>query len=94
MKNIHSVPKESISGIRFFPSEVLTDQAQRQWRLYDLRRALILGNIEHCHANIIFKTREGIIQQVQATIWSVSEDYILLKGGAFIPVKAIVDLEY
>lgn len=94
MKNIHSIPKEKISGTRFFPAEVLTDNAQRQWRLYDLRRALILGNIEHCPANIIFKNSEGSLQQVQATIWSVSDEYVLLKGGAFIPVRAIVNLEY
>lgn len=80
--------------MRFYPSEVLTEKTQRQWRLHDLQRALILGNIEHCHANIIFKTSEGSLQQVQATIWSVSEEYVLLKGGAFIPVRAIVDLEY
>jgi hypothetical protein len=94
MKNIHSIPKESVPGTRFFPSEVITDKAQRQWRLYDLQRALILSNIDHCHANIIFKTSEGSLQQVQATIWSVSDDFVLLKGGAFIPVRAIIALEY
>lgn len=94
MKNIHKISKEQLGSINFHKGEVLYEKPQRQWRLHNLRRALVLGNIEHNHANIIFKTEDGSLQQVEATIWAVSDEFISLKGGVFIPGRAIVDLEY
>lgn len=94
MKNILKIPKEQLRQVNFHKLEVLYEKPQRQWRLHNLRRALVLGNIEHNHANIIFKTEDGSLHQVEATIWAVTDDYISLKGGSNIPVRAIVDIEY
>lgn len=93
-KTIHSIPKEELHNVRFCRHEVLRDQSERKWRQYNLQRALILGNTEHNHANIVFQTEEGELNRVQATIWCVSERYITLKGGKFIPINAIVEVEY
>ena len=94
MKNIHIISKEQLNNILFYKNDVLDETLQRQLRKDKLQRALVLGNIEHNHVKITFKNREGDLQQVEATIWSVSEDHILLKYGIFIPVRAIVELEY
>lgn len=93
-KTTHSIPKEELHTVQFCKHEVLRDQADRQWRLYNLQRALILGNTEHNHANITFETEEGERKKVQATIWCVSEKYVMLKGGKFIPINAIIEVEY
>jgi hypothetical protein len=55
---------------------------------------LILGNIDHNKVTIVFKTEDGTILQVKTTIWAVTEDYVALKGGVHIPIKAIVDIEF
>lgn len=59
-----------------------------------LQRALILGNVEHVPVIISFKTEEDQLHQVEATVWSVSDKYVTLKGGTYIPVHAIVDIEF
>jgi hypothetical protein len=72
----------------------LADSSARQKRLNSLNRALSLGNLFRGKVNIVFMTSSGLLQQVETTVWSLSEDFILLKGGIFIPVKAILDLEF
>lgn len=93
-KTIHSISKEELHTIHFCRHEVLRDSSERKWRLYNLQRALILGNTEHSHANITFQDEEGDLYKVQATIWCVSEKFIMLKGGKFIPINAIEKVEY
>lgn len=94
MENITIVQKEHLQGLHFLKSEVLTENILRQRRQYNLNRALILSNLDHNKALITFKTEENYIFKVEATIWAVTEDYILLKGGVTIPVRSIVDLDY
>lgn len=94
MKNVQKLPKEQLNTAHFSQAEVLNNPSDRMWRLHKLQRALLLGNTEHIHANIIFKDEEDVLQQVEATVWSVTENSVLLKGGMFIPIRAIVDIEY
>lgn len=94
METINSIQKENLHEIHFLKSEVLNEKILIQKRYYNLYRALILGNIEHTKATIIFKTEEHKFFKVVATIWAVTEDFILIKGGISIPVRSIVDLDY
>lgn len=94
MSTIPLIQKEAISGINFLKTDVIHKPALRQSRLFKLNRALLLGNLHHSKVSIIFKTEEGLPQKVITTIWAVSEDFILLKGGIFLPVKAISELEF
>ncbi|MEX2595176.1 MAG: hypothetical protein WD426_20595 [Anditalea sp.] len=93
MKNITTVQKEQINTLRFFQQEVILEKVLRRVRQFELDRALILGNIDHNKVTIIFKTEDGTLLQVQTTIWAVTEDYVCLKRGVNIPIKAIVDIE-
>ena len=94
MKNVTEIQKEHLAMVNFQKADVLLDGISRQKRLYNLNRALSLGNLFHSKVKIIFMTSAGTLQQVDTTVWSMSEDFILLKGGNFIPVKAIVELEF
>lgn len=94
MENINYVQKEHLQDMHFLKSEVLVEKNLRQKRHFDLHRAMILSNNEHIKATILFKTEEHFFYKVEATIWAVTEDYILLKGGMFIPIRSIVELEY
>ena len=93
MQNITTVQKEQLNTLRFFKSEVILEKIQQRLRKFDLERALVLGNVDHNKVNIIFKTEDGSLLQVNTTIWAVTDDYICLKGGVNIPIKAIVDIE-
>lgn len=94
MKNVAVVQKEQLNTVRFQKIDVLADSPARLTRLSNLNRALSLGNLFRGKVNIIFMTSSGLLQQVETTVWSMSEDFILLKGGNFIPVKAILELEF
>jgi hypothetical protein len=93
METIATVQKEQINTLKFFRDEVIDEKVRQRLRKFDLDRALILGNIDHNKVTIIFKTEDGTLLQVKTTIWAVTEEYVALKGGVHIPIKAIVDLE-
>jgi hypothetical protein len=88
------IPKEQLGHIQFEKSDVLNDAESQKTRMLELHRAMRLGNLYHGKVKINFKTRSGLLQQVETTIWAVTENYILLKGGAYIPVVAILSLEF
>jgi uncharacterized protein (UPF0248 family) len=91
---ITKLPKEQLNAVKFYKYEVLFNKEQRQQRLQKLQRALILGNIEHVPVMITFQTEDEKLQQVEATVWSVSDKFVLLKGGLYIPIHAITDVEF
>jgi hypothetical protein len=93
MENITTVQKEQINTLRFFRNDVIVEKVLQRIRQFDLDRALILGNIDHNKVTIIFKTEDGTLLQVKTTIWAVTDEYVCLKGGVNIPIKAIVDIE-
>lgn len=93
MQQITLIQKEALRGINFHKAEVIEREDLRLNRSYNLKRALSLGNLYHSKVSIIFKSQDGRLQKVVTTIWSVGEDFILLKGAVFVPVKAIVELE-
>ena len=41
---------------------------------------------------LTFETTDGL-KQVETTIWAVTEKNVVLKGGKFIPTKAITKVE-
>jgi len=94
MENIATVQKEQLNSLRFIQNEVIMEKVHQRLRKFELDRALILGNIDHNKVTIVFKTEDGTILQVKTTIWAVTEDYVALKGGVHIPIKAIVDIEF
>ena len=93
MENITTVPKEQLTNLKFIKNEVIPETVLQRLRKFELDRALILGNIDHNKVSIIFKTEDGSLLQVRTTIWAVTENYVALKGGVHIPIKAIVAIE-
>lgn len=93
MQNITTVQKEQIHLLRFFRNEVILEKAQQKLRKSDLERALFLGNIDHNKVSILFKIEDGTLLQVNTTIWAVTEESVVLKGGVNIPINAIVDIK-
>ncbi len=92
MENIATVQKEQLNTLRFYQNEVILEKVLQAIRQFDLNRALVLGNIDHNKVAIVFKTADGSLLQVNTTIWAVTDEYICLKGGINVPIKAIVDI--
>jgi len=82
------VEKESISGLKFPDSEVLTTEDAIKIRISNLERALKLGNLEHNKIKIIFEDTD-CVKQVETTVWGITDKRVILKQGVVIPIQRI-----
>jgi hypothetical protein len=88
------IAKEVIPGLKFSPTDVLTDGQARKKRIRDISRATVLGNGYHGKVEIFFETADGDPKRVATTIWDHDEKYIILKSGASIPIKSVYGIEF
>ena len=89
LKTITKVDKSRIKDLSFRKEEILSDSSDQAIRAYNLDRALRLGNLYKGRVLVQFETVDLEPMQTEATIWAVTEKYIMLKGGAVVPIKAI-----
>jgi len=91
----HDIPllieKEIIAGLKFPHVEVLKSPLEIAERTTKLRTAASLGNLEKHKVQIIFKDIEGL-KMVHTTVWSITEQNIILKYNTNIPIHCIVDI--
>jgi hypothetical protein len=80
-----SIPKEQVNALRFPKVEVLRQSEDVYRRRADLERAVMLGNVEKNKVRIVFED-EGGLKMVETTIWSITDDRVILKGDGSIPV--------
>lgn len=83
------IEKESIDISKIKPA----DQNHTEELRGKLNSAQRLGNEFKSKADITFDTSEGP-KTVSTTVWSVTENYIQLKGGIHIPLKSLIDIDF
>lgn len=81
--------KEDIKQYHLSPAPINKEEFWRK----ELSYAVRLGNEFKGKTIISFQTLEGV-KTVETTIWSLTEDYIHLKGGVTIPLKSIIDIHF
>lgn len=87
--NIVEIPKEDITKYK-----ITTANQDRAEELLDkLHSAQRLGNEFKAKTTITFMTDDGA-KKVTTTVWSLTGDYLHLKGGVLIPVRSIIDVTY
>ncbi|KAA9339664.1 hypothetical protein F0P96_03355 [Hymenobacter busanensis] len=89
-----TVEKESIPTLRFSSEDVLPTPAERIARRHDAERACALGNNYHGKLDIYFRTADGTAKRVQTTVWAVHEEYLTLKAGVSIPLRAVLGFDF
>jgi hypothetical protein len=93
MKTITQVEKENISKLAFGKREVLTSPEDQKARMADLNRAQTLGNLLQTKVKLLFEAADGQTYQVETTVWAVGQEFISLKGGIYIPITAILQVD-
>ena len=88
------VEKEALSTLQFPHDDVLPDLAARQRRRADADRAVTLGNAYHGKLDIYFHTADGATKRVATTIWAADADYLTLKSGASLPLRAVLGFDF
>ena len=82
------IEKELIGNLRFPSNEVLKSKEDIQRRRVGLERAVILGNVEKSKVCIIFEDEQQM-KLVETTIWGVTDERVIFKGGLAIPMRRI-----
>jgi hypothetical protein len=90
-RKIVTIAKEQVSELRYPAGEVLKSREDIQARRTQLERALVLGNLEKYKVRIIFED-EGGLKLVETTVWSVTDDRVILKGNVGIPMRRILQV--
>ncbi|GAB2782735.1 hypothetical protein HNQ93_002212 [Hymenobacter luteus] len=91
---IETVEKEVIPTLRFPTEDVLTDKAEIQRRRHDAERAATLGNAYHGKLDIYFQTADGSVKRVYTTVWATHEEYLTLKSGISLPLRAVLSFDF
>lgn len=86
---IQIIPKEQVGNFPFSGSEVFNNYNDQLSRMYNLQKARSLGNLFQHKVNIEYELNTGEKHCVYTTVWSVCPEFVILKGGKHIPVKAI-----
>lgn len=94
MENIITIEKENLNNLKFAIKDVLSNEILIAKRTYNIQKAVRLGNLYKGKVTIKFRNFANELMSVNTTIWAWGSDYISLKGGNSIPVKAIEDIEF
>jgi hypothetical protein len=73
--------KETVNDYTIIPAAVDKSDFWRKELIYAVR----LGNE--------FTTTKGL-RTIETTVWSLTDDYIQIKGGIMIPLKSITDIHF
>ncbi|MEM9340130.1 MAG: hypothetical protein AAGA66_15455 [Bacteroidota bacterium] len=86
---INRIDKSTLRNMPFKTREILVDKDDIQRRLDDLNRAMLLGNLFKETVRLQFQNSRSEPMETEATVWSVTEKNVILKGGLTIPIHSI-----
>ena len=86
-----TVTKEQIPELHCTHHEVLEHDLAIKERRRSIQKAADLARNFYLKARIIFVTQEGT-KEVRTTIWAATDNHIVLKGGATLPICCIKEV--
>ena len=89
--SIKNVEKEQIAALKFPKDEILERKNDQINRSIELKRALVLGNIERQKVKIVFVDDDGY-KRVETTVWGLTDTSVILKQATLIPLQRIVSV--
>jgi len=86
-----TVTKEQIPELHCTHDEVLDHDKAIKERKESIRKAANLARNFYLKARIVFETEEGT-KEVRTTIWAATDNHIVMKGGATLPIHCIKEV--
>lgn len=93
MRTILLIPKEQIPQLSFAKREAISNPEERNERMSSLYRSQTLGNLLQTKVKITFETADEQVYLVETTVWAVGDNFISLKGGIYLPIHAILQVD-
>lgn len=85
---VQHIEKEQIPLLQFKNRTHVKQPLDLQSKLLEATR---LGNLHRGKARIFFNDDQGN-KSVETTIWATGSNYIVLKGGVWLPISRITDI--
>lgn len=86
------ISKENLSMYKPVSHEVLGSDELKSDRRKHLSEGMVLGNLFKGKTKIRFLSEVGLIVEVEASIWHVTDSHVQLKSGITIPVNSIISV--
>jgi hypothetical protein len=80
--------------ISFRKQDVLSTPFERKERLEKLHTALKLGNTHKHKVRLQFLDLHEQSHELMASVWAVTEKYVVLKNSIMIPIDSVYDVDY
>lgn len=93
MKNAKFVNPSDINMFHFGTQDVLSNNDEKEARKHKLERAMIISNSDHVPISLYIRLPNGETLETESDVVDYADDVVLLKGGYFIPVCAILDVD-
>lgn len=88
-----SISLEELSSKRFATQDVLSDLVARNARRHALEAATSETNLDHDDIGLWIRLRDGSTVEVFSNFIELEEEFVQLRGGCLVPVKAIEKVE-
>ena len=87
------INKEHVAHVQFHSKEVLSNPLEIQKRNLLLQKALKLGNTYKSHVKLVFLNAQGETMSTVATVWAITERFVVLKSNMMIPITSVLRVE-
>ena len=91
MGAVKKIDQKDLLKIVFKKEETMYINEQIKIRDQKLYMAMLMGNNYNNNVRIVFNTEDGECELV-TRIWARTDKFVVLKGGTFIPIGAVVDI--
>ena len=93
MKTSRTILPSEVLSIHFAHQDVLEREEEKEERKIKLQRAMIISNSEHVPISLYLRLPNGETVETQSDLVDFADDFVVVKGGYFIPVYAILDVD-
>ena len=90
--NAKKITLEEIRNQHFASDDVLLTFDARFERQHKLRTAMALTNGDHENISLFVKLANGDLVEITSDLIDYEDDFVEIRGGIGIPLKAIVDV--
>jgi len=91
--NYRRISPENIPSLHFPKFDVITTPADKEERVHGLRSATALTTSDHEEVGLVVQLDTGEIVEVISNMIDYEGDFVEIKGGYIIPLKAIMRVE-
>lgn len=89
-----TLDRKQLTTIEFSHDDVLAaDPAAQKVRRAEADRAALLANAHQTKATIFFQTADGQTKRVRAHVLGAHAEYLTLKDGMLLPLRAVLGFE-